>query len=128
MSSNFSLASALSPTLGPQVGDFRKVGYKVRLLRPRPVDSRKNLVLFRETKLFQFGENQGAVYADFKRTTTALNEPGFNAVLVLNRVLQTCSIWEVESLSTIFNRDIHTRSLLARKREKCPPPRGYTPF
>ena len=128
MSSNFSLASALPPTLEPRVGDSGKWGIRLRLRRLRPVDSRKNLVLFRETKLFQFGENECPVYADFKRTTTALNEPGFNAVLILNSILQTCSIWEVESLSTIFNRDIHTRSLLACKLKSCPPLRGYTPF
>jgi hypothetical protein len=103
MSSNFSLASVLPPTLEPRVGDFRKWGIRLRLGRPHPVDSRKNLVLFRKTKLFQFGENECTVYANFKRTTAALNEPGFNAVLVLNSILQTCSIWEVESLSTIFD-------------------------
>src|SRR5262245_26804163 len=128
MSSNFSLVSALPPTLGPRVGDSRKWDTRRRLRRPRPVDSRKNLVLFRETKLFQFGENKCTVYADFKRTTTALNELGFNAVLVLNSVLQTCSIGKVESLSTIFNRDIHTRSLLARRLKSCSPPRWHTPF
>lgn len=101
---------------------------RLRLRRPRPVDSRKNFFLFRETKLFQFGENEGTVYAHFKRTTTALNEPGCNTVFILNRVLQTCSIWEVESLSTIFNRDIHTRSLLARRLMSWSPPHRDTPF
>jgi hypothetical protein len=53
---------------------------------------------------------------------------GCNPVLILNRVLQTCSIWQVESLSTVFYRDIHTRPLLAHRLEKCTPPRGDTPF
>ena len=88
------------------------------LRRPCPVDSGKNLVLFRKTKLFQFREHQCPVDTDFESPTAALNEPGCNPVLILNRVLQTCSIWKVESLSTIFYRDIHTRSLLACKLEK----------
>jgi hypothetical protein len=98
-------------------GASRRQGIGLCLRRLHPIDSRKNLVLFRKTELFQFGENEGAVEAYFKSTTTPLNEFGFNAVLPLNCVLQTCSIWEVESLSTIFNGDIHQgRSLGANWR------------
>ena len=99
-----------------------------RLRRPCPVDSGKNLVLFRETKLFQFRKHECPIDTDFKSPTAALDESGGNPVLILNRVLQTCSIWQVESLHTVFYRDIHTRSLLAHKLEKCTPPRGDTPF
>ena len=98
------------------------------LRRPGPVDSSKNLVLFRETKLFQFGEYECPVDTDFKSPAAALNELGCNPVLILNRVLQTCSIWKVESLGTIFYGDIHTRSLLACKLERWTPSRGYEPF
>jgi len=77
------------------------------LRRPHPIDSRKNLIFFGKTKLFQFGENEGAIYAYFEGPTTPLNQLGFNAVLIFDRILQTCSIWKVESLSTIFNGDIH---------------------
>jgi hypothetical protein len=82
---------------------------------PHPIDRRKNLVFFRKTKLFQFGENEGAIYTYFEGPTTPLNQLGFNAVLIFDRSLQTCSIWQVESLSTIFNGDIHRgHSLLAK--------------
>src|SRR2546428_3525104 len=128
MSSNFSLASTFPRPWNRGSGISGKCGIRLRLRRPGPVDSRKNFILFGETKLFQFGENECTVYADFKRTTAALNEPGFNAVLILNRVLQTCSIWEVESFGTIFNGDIHTRSLLVCRLKPCLSPRGYTPF
>ena len=70
---------------------------------PGAIDSGKNFVLFRETKLFQLGEDQSAVYAYFKGTTTAFNEPGSQPVLILDSVLQTCSVWQVESLSAIFD-------------------------
>ena len=84
------------------------------LRRPPPIDSRKNLVFFGKTKLFQFGENEAAIYAHFEGPTAPLNQLGFNPVLIFDRILQTCSIWKVESLSTIFNRDIHrAHSLLA---------------
>ena len=36
----------------------------------------KNFVLFRETELFQLGEDQGAVYLYFKGTTATLDKPG----------------------------------------------------
>src|SRR5262245_6703649 len=101
---------------------------RLHLRRPPPVNSRKDLVFFRETKLFQFGKNQGTVYAHFKCTTTALNELGFNSILILNCVLQTCSIWKIESFSTIFNRDIHTRSLLVCRLKSYPSPHECTPF
>ncbi len=47
-----------------------------RLRRPCPVDSGKNLVLFRETKLFQFGKHECPIDTDFKSTTAALDESG----------------------------------------------------
>jgi hypothetical protein len=86
------------------------------LRRPHLIDSRKNLVFFGKTKLFQFGKNEAAIYAHFKGSTTSFNQLGFNSVLIFDRILQTCSIWKVESLSTIFNGDIHRgHSLLANK-------------
>ena len=123
------LTLCLAPSPGHASRGFLESGVSGwRLRRPCPVDSSKNLVLFRETKLFQFREHECSIDTDFKSPTAALDELGCNPVLILNRVLQTCSIWQVESLSTVFYRDIHIRSLLTHRLEKCTPPRGDTPF
>ncbi len=80
---------------------------------PGPINSGKNFVLFRETELLQLGEDQFAVYLDFKGTTTALDEPGSQPVLIIDGVLQTCSVWQVVSLRAVFDCDIHqSHSLL----------------
>lgn len=123
------LPLCFAPDPPTRAGDFEKAGsLSWCLRRPYSIDSGKNLVLFGEAKLFQFREHQCSVDTDFKSPAAALNESGCNPILILNRVLQTCSIWKIESLGTIFYRDIHTRSLLAYKREKWTPSRGDTPF
>ena len=60
---------------------------------PCTINSGKNFVFFRETELFQLGENQCAVYLHFKGATAALDELGNQPVLIFDRVLQTCSVW-----------------------------------
>jgi len=70
---------------------------------PGTINSGKNFVLFRETKLLQLGEDQFTVYLDFKGTTAALDEPGSQPILIIDGVLQTCSVWQVVSLSAVFD-------------------------
>ena len=70
---------------------------------PGTINSGKNFVVFRETELFQLREYQCTVYLHFKGTTTALDESGSQSVLILDGVLQTCSVWEVVSLSAVFD-------------------------
>ena len=73
----------------------------------RPINGSKNLVLFRKAELLELGEHECAVDAHFKGNTAALDESGFNTVLIFDGILQTCSIRQVESLSAIFNRNVH---------------------
>jgi hypothetical protein len=42
-------------------GTSKRQGIGLCLKQPHPIDSRKNLVLFGKTELFQFGENEGAI-------------------------------------------------------------------
>ena len=86
-----------------QSGTAPGQGTSLGSCRPGTIDRGKNLVLFRETKLFQLREDQLAVYLHFKGTAAALDEPGSQSVLILDGVLQTCSVWEVVSLRAVFD-------------------------
>ena len=86
-----------------QSGTAPGQGTSLGSCRPGTINRGKNLVLFWETELFQLGEDQGAVYLHFKGTTAAFDEPGSQSVLILDGVLQTCSVWEVVSLRAVFD-------------------------
>ena len=98
-----SLPQALSRPSHLRSGTATGQGTSCGSRRPGPINSGKNFVLFRETELFQLGEDQCAVYLYFKGTTTAFDEPGSQPVLILDGVLQTCSVWQVVSLSAVFD-------------------------
>jgi hypothetical protein len=100
---DFSLPQAAPRTQSHQVWDGHRARKQSYSRGPGTINSGKNLVIFRETELFQLGKYQRAVYLHFKGTAAALNEPGSQPVLILDSVLQTCSVWEVVSLSAIFN-------------------------
>ena len=96
-----------APQPGSAGPETEACGDDHRLAPLRPVNSRQNLVLFRKAKLLEFRENQCAIYTHFKGATAPFNEPSVDTTLLFDRVLQTCSIWKVESLNAVFNSNIH---------------------
>ena len=103
VTTNLSLPQAAPQTLYRRSGTAAGQGTRLDLRGPGTINRGKNFVLFRETELFQLGEDQGAVYLHFKGTAAALDEPGSQSVLILDGVLQTCSVWEVVSLRAVFD-------------------------
>ena len=100
---NFSLPQVAPQTLYHRSGTAPGQGTHLGLYGPGTINRGKNLVLFWETELFQLREDQGAVYLHFKGTAAALDEPGSQSVLILDGVLQTCSVWEIVSLRAVFD-------------------------
>ena len=99
----FSLPQAAPQTLYRGLRTAAGQGTSFGSRGPGTVNRGKNFVLFRETELLQLGEDQFAVYLHFKGTTAAFDEPGLYAVLIVDGVLQTCSVWEVVSLRAVFD-------------------------
>jgi hypothetical protein len=72
----------------------------------------KDFLVFGKAKRLQLGKNFLSVHCDFKRSAVSLNEPCYNAKLLFDRSLQTCSVRKIVSFNAVFDRNIHhSRSL-----------------